>query len=123
MATKKNTAPKFTKVEIEFEGETYTLRYDNATVLNMESKGVTAQKISDEASSMTLTGMEWLIDNLIAPAFKLEQPDMTSEQIHEIWDGLEGKDELLSALVELYMQPIVAITTNPTETRAKFRLV
>lgn len=123
MATKKNTAPKFTKVEIEFEGETYTLRYDNATVLNMESKGVTAQKISDEASSMTLTGMEWLIDNLIAPAFKLEQPDMTSEQIHEIWDGLEGKDELLSALVELFMQPIVAITTNPTETRAKFRLV
>lgn len=124
MATKKtNNTPKFSKIEIDYEGETYTLRYDNATILEMESKGVTAQKISDEAGSLTLTGMEWLLENLIVPAFKLDQPEVTSEQVHEIWDGLDGKDELLGALVELFMQPIIAITTNPTETRAKFRLV
>ena len=74
-------------------------------------------------SDPTLTNIEWVFDSFIVPAFHEAQPKMGKAKIRELWEGVEGKQDLISALIQLFMQPVLALTTDPTETRAKFRLV
>ena len=40
-----------------------------------------------------------------------------------IYEQLPDKGEFIQLLMGLFMQPTLALTTDPTETRMKFRLV
>ena len=115
---------RFSKIVIEDnDGNEFELRYTTKQVRDMEKAGVTAKTISDHVSDPTLTNIEWVFDSFIVPAFHEAQPKMGKAKIRELWEGVEGKQDLISALIQLFMQPVLALTTDPTETRAKFRLV
>lgn len=110
-------------IEIEYDEEKYILKFPRELVKQMEQDGITADSIMDMASATTLTAQEEFIKNFVMKAFVTEQPDIELDKVIEIYEGLGGKQELLSYLVILFMQPILALTTDPTKTRAKFRLV
>lgn len=105
------------------EGKEYTLRYTRKVVKEMEKKGVTAQNAAELLSAGTLTATEDFIRKFVAPALKTDQPKMTENDVVDLWAEIDGKETLTAYLVALFSQPMLSLVTNPTETRAKFRLV
>lgn len=105
------------------EGKEYTLRYTRKVVKEMEKKGVTAQHAAELLSAGTLTATEDFIRKFVAPALKTDQPKMTENDVVDLWAEIDGKETLIAYLVALFSQPMLSLVTNPTETRAKFRLV
>lgn len=105
------------------EGNEYTLRYTRRIVKDMEKHGITAQTASDMLSSATLTSMEKFVSEFIAPAFKADQPSIKAQKVLDVWAEVPDKEYVISLLMALFMQPMNSLLANPTETRAKFRLV
>lgn len=105
------------------EGNEYTLRYPRALVKKMEAKGITSQSVAEVMGDGTLTGVDDFIKTFVMAAFITDQPKITVEKVFEIFEQLPDKEQFIQLLMGLFMQPMLALTTNPTETRMKFRLV
>lgn len=105
------------------EGNEYTLRYPRSLVKRMEAKGVTSQSVADKMSGGTLTGVEEFVKTFVMPAFVTDQPKITFDMVIGIFEQLPDKQQFIKLLMGLFMQPTIALTTDPTETRMKFRLV
>jgi hemin uptake protein HemP len=105
------------------DGTEYTLRYTRRLIKSMEAKGVTSQRVAEMLSDGTLTGAEDMLDRFVLPAFKVDQPDTTLDEVIGIWERLPDKQHAIAYLIGLYMQPTLAITTDPTKSRMQFRLV
>ena len=86
-----------------------------AVVKRMEREGFVPASID----AMPATAMEALIKG----AFEAKHPSMTAEQRLGVWMALGRKDELINALMELYMAPINALIADPTEATGDWRLV
>lgn len=121
-AMRKKMAGK-TSIVLSYDGVDYTLKFPRAVVKEMEAEGITADSIIDMSSVATLTGQEYFIEHFVARAFETEQPDLELDKVIEIYASCADKQELMQYLIMLFMQPILALTTDPTKTRAKFRLV
>lgn len=108
-------ATKHSAVEVELDGKSYTLTFTRAVVKRMEREGFVPASID----AMPATAMEALIKG----AFEAKHPSMTAEQRLGVWMALGRKDELINALMELYMAPINALIADPTEATGDWRLV
>lgn len=105
------------------DGTEYTLRYPRKLVKEMEARGVTSQTVTEKMGDGTLTAMEGFIKDFVMPAFKTDQPKIGFDTVIGIYEQLPDKGEFIQLLMGLFMQPTLALTTDPTETRMKFRLV
>lgn len=105
------------------DGTEYTLCYPRKTVKQMEAAGFSAAAASQLLSSGTLTGTEQYIEKFVMPAFKKHHPGIKLDDVIGIWERVSDKVELSIYLTALFMQPTLALTTDPTQTRATFRLV
>ena len=91
------TEKDFTHIDIrDKEGNTYTLEFNARVVKNMERKGF---KIDTD---YPLT----MIDDLFLGAFQMHHKGMMPERAKAIWKQQNRKDELLGALIKLYMKPL-----------------
>lgn len=108
-------ATEHSAVEVELDGKAYTLTFTRAVVKRMEREGFVPASID----AMPATAMEALIKG----AFEAKHPSMTAEQRLGVWMALGRKDELINALMELYMAPINALIADPTEATGDWRLV
>ena len=78
------------------EGNVYTLEFNARVVKNMERKGF---KIDTD---YPLT----MIDELFLGAFQMHHKGIMPERAKAIWKQQSKKDELLGALIKLYMKPL-----------------
>lgn len=108
-------ATEHSAVEVELDGKAYTLTFTRTVVKRMEREGFVPASID----AMPATAMEALIKG----AFEAKHPSMTAEQRLGVWMALGRKDELINALMELYMAPINALIADPTEATGDWRLV
>lgn len=108
-------ATEHSAVEVELDGKAYTLTFTRTVVKRMEREGFVPASID----AMPATAMEALIKG----AFEARHPSMTAEQRLGVWMALGRKDELINALMELYMAPINALIADPTEATGDWRLV
>lgn len=104
------------------DGNEYTLRYPRRLVKKMEADGITARSVADGLSAGTLTAVEDFVRTFVMPAFKTDQPKMSFDEVLDIYEQVPEKNDFIQLLIGLYMQPTLALTTDPTETRVKFRL-
>lgn len=125
MASKKTDLPeKFSAITIsDGDGGEYTLRYPRRLVRAMDKKGVNAQTAAEKLGEGTLSAAEEFVETFVAPAFKADQPDMTLDEVTEVWESIPDKTEFIKALSELFSQPLLALIADPTETRMKWSRV
>lgn len=115
---------KFSSIVItDGDGKEYTLRYPRELVRSMDKKGISVQAATEHLADATLSGAEEFIGAFVAPAFKTDQPDMTLDEITEIVESVPDKNEFFKAVTELFNQPLMALISDPTETRMKWSLV
>lgn len=86
------------KINITYNEKEYTLEFTRDTVKLMEQSGFTISELGDRPVS--------LMPRLFAGAFQAHHPRLSSRVIQEIFDHLNNKREMLTALIEMYSAPI-----------------
>jgi len=88
---------KFSKIVIKDEkGISYTLEFNARVVKNLERRGF---KIDTD---YPLT----MVEDLFLGAFQMHHKGIDPERVKNIWKFQTRKDELLGALIKIYMMPL-----------------
>lgn len=89
------------------DDKSYTLAYDRNACARISRKGFRIEDVKNNpAVALPL---------LISGAFLKFHPELTQEQIDEIWSKVKGKEELLHILMEMYATPINALLDEPED--------
>lgn len=88
-------------------GVTYTLEYTRKSVEMMEKSGFVAADI--ERKPMTT------FPALFAGAFLAHHRFLKRDVIDSIYSRMNHKDELISALVEMYNEPLLSLLDEPEQ--------
>jgi len=96
----------FSKIIIRDEKENrYELEFNSRVVKNMERKGFKVD--TDYPNTM--------IDDLFLGALQMHHKGVSPERAREIWKYQKKKDDLLGALVKLYMKPLEDLMAEPED--------
>ena len=91
------TEKDFSRISIrDGEGNKYTLEFNARVVKSMDRNGF---KIDTDYPYT-------MVEKLFTGAFQMHHKGMMPERIMEIWNFQTKKEDLLAALVKLYMKPI-----------------
>lgn len=88
-------------------GVTYTLEYTRKTVEMMEKNGFIADDVQRKPMSM--------LPALFAGAFLAHHRFVKRDVIDSIYDRMNHKDELITALVEMYNEPLISLFDEPEQ--------
>lgn len=98
------------KITFAANGTDYCLEYTKRTVKMMEDKGFAPSRILE--APMTY------LPELFAGAFLAHHRFTKKETIDEIYEAMGGKRELVNILIEMYNEPISALTEDADEGNA-----
>lgn len=97
----------FTSIIIrDSEGVKYTLEFNARVVKRMQRNGFVVDTNTPNV----------MIEELFTGAFQMHHKNMNPERIMDIWKYQTKKDELLTALVKLYMKPLEDLMAEPEGT-------
>lgn len=99
-----------TKICFPYEGVDYRLEYNKKTVKIMEDRGFIPSKILEAPMSY--------LPELFAGAFLANHKFTKRDVIDKIYGKLRGKSELVNTLLEMYNEPIKALTEDEDEGNA-----
>lgn len=98
------------KITFTANGTDYCLEYTKRTVKMMEDKGFAPSRILE--APMTY------LPELFAGAFLAHHRFAKKETIDEIYEAMGDKRELVNTLIEMYNEPISALTEDADEGNA-----
>lgn len=99
-----------TKITFSYGGNNYCLEYTKRSVKTMEDRGFVPAKILE--APMTY------LPELFAGAFIANHRFVDKKVIDEIFSAMDNKKELVNTLVEMYNEPINALTADVDEGNA-----
>lgn len=94
-------------VKFTYKGNEYKLTYTRKTVKKLSNQGLTPEYVR----SNPIEG----IPRLFAGSFQVNHASTTQNQIDEMFDLMGDKEELLDALINLYLQPLHDLFGEPDE--------
>lgn len=103
-------------ITFTFEKTAYTLEYTRETVAALEQSGLSLNDVRNIGDRPMTTVM-----TLFAGAFMAHHRKAASISglIERIWASIENKQELISALVEMYTEPVDALMDEPEDEKGK----
>lgn len=84
-------------------GNEYRLEFNRKTVSAMEDNGFT----------LDLDKPYTMVDRLFYGAFQMNHRRIDREFVRKIWDQQRHKEDLLTALVKLYQEPVETLMAEP----------
>ena len=93
------------------DGKDYTLSFNLRSVKQMADNGFNIQDAIDNPVSG--------IPKLFAGAFLRYHRTLPQNKIDELWDSIENKEGFITALVELFNEPIEKLFGEPEENAKK----
>lgn len=90
-----------------FEGKEYVLEFTRETVRTMERMGF----VADDLFIRPMT----LLPDLFAGAFMAHHKGTKRKDIERIFNAMKDRGDLIGKLVEMYREPIAALTEEPDE--------
>lgn len=94
-----------TKISITYENRTYTLEYTRETVRTMESMGFIADEL--------FTKPALRIPELFYGAFAAHHRGIKRKDVDRMFNGLQGRSELIQKLVEMYRDTLSTLMDEP----------
>ena len=94
-----------TKINITYENRTYTLEYTRETVRTMESMGFIADEL--------FTKPALRIPELFYGAFAAHHRGIKRKDVDRMFNGLQGRAELIQKLVEMYRDTLSTLMDEP----------
>ena len=91
-----------TTIKFSYNDKDYCLEFTKASVKSMEDRGFAPSKILEAPVTY--------LPELFYGAFRAHHPYINRKIVDEIFEGIEGKSELVNTLIEMYNEPIKALT-------------
>lgn len=88
------------KITFTYKDREYELGYTRKTVKAMEANGFDIKSITESTSPVTM------ITELFSGAFLANHKYVKRELIDEIYDSLAAKQDIIAALIEMYMEAV-----------------
>lgn len=85
-------------IEIKNGKKTYKLGYNREIVRRLNRDGF------DLSSGSTHNVDDMFV--LISAAFEMYHPDITEDEIYDLWAKLTNKEQLYSTLMEMFVEPV-----------------
>ena len=101
------------KINIGYGKENYVLEYDRESVEYMINRGLTRDEIVNNPFSYP---------ELFYGAFRKHHLFVAKKTTDKIWNEISGKENLVSALIEMYAAPINALISDPEEGNATWEI-
>lgn len=95
------------QINLSYEGQDYTLEFTKKTIRALEESGFNPREIDTKPLST--------IPILFAGAFRAHHRFVKPEVIDAIYDSCPNKDELISALLDMYIEHMVAMVEDPKD--------
>ena len=99
-----------TTISFDYDNKSYCLEYTKATVKQMEDKGFTPAKILEAPVTY--------LPELFRGAFLANHRYIKRDVVDEIFEKMKGKTELVNVLIEMYNEPVKALTEESDEGNA-----
>lgn len=98
------------KITFSYGGNDYCLEYTKRSVKTMEDRGFNPSKILEAPVTY--------LPELFAGAFLANHKFVRKEVIDDIYEAMGDKRELVNTLIEMYNEPIAALTEDADEGNA-----
>ena len=89
-------------IKFSYNGKDYCLEFTKASVKAMEDRGFSPSKILEAPVTY--------LPELFYGAFRAHHPYINRKLVDEIFEGMKGRAELVNVLIEMYNEPIKALT-------------
>lgn len=89
-------------IKFSHNGRDYCLEFTKASVKALEDRGFVPSKILEAPITY--------LPELFYGAFRAHHPYINRKIVEEIFDDMENKSELVNILIEMYNEPIKALT-------------
>lgn len=89
-------------INFSYNDKDYCLQFTKATVKTMEDRGFSPSKILDAPVTY--------LPELFYGAFRANHPYINRKIVDEIFEAMADKSELVNILIEMYNEPIKALT-------------
>lgn len=96
---------------LEYDDKTYTLEYNKSTVRTMEAQGFSLDKISEQPLTQ--------IPMLFRGAFAMHHTGVKRKITDDIFESVGNKNELISALAEMYGEVVASVIGDADSESAK----
>ena len=90
------------KINFTYGDKDYCLTFTKASVKAMEDRGFAPSKILEAPVTY--------LPDLFYGAFRANHPFISRKLVDEIFDKMKGRAELVNTLIEMYNEPIKALT-------------
>lgn len=94
------------QLTFQYKGKDYTLEFTRRTVRQMEDAGFIASEVGEKPMQIL---------RLFSGAFLAHHRSVKTDVIEEIYGALPNKEDLITALIDMYNEPIEALMDEPTE--------
>jgi len=95
------------------DNKKYELEYNRSAIVRMEKQGFKIDLIKSEPlSTITL---------LMRGAFYMHNPSLDDEEIDKICDEVEGGDEFVKALLDLYTNALMSLSGQDNKQAKNFK--
>ena len=97
-------------IDIDYDGRKYKLGFNRETIKEMERDGFSFTKAEDNEVERLFA--------LYRGAFKQYQPDMTNDEIDEVFSAVvkeQGKENIYSILMEMVQEPLSVLSSPDGE--------
>ena len=98
-------------IKFTYEDEEFTLEFSRRTIRSMESAGFTLDKVAEYPATY--------IPVLFKGAFLMHHQRTKEEKINAIFKAIDDKDGLMSALIDMYREPLNEMFEEPEDESKK----
>ena len=95
------------ELTFKYEGSTYTLSFNRKTVQQLTRQGFKPDMITEQPA----IGIPMLFKGAFLVHHRMIKDDLTDK----IWESLKNKSELIGKLMEMYVEPINELISEPDE--------
>jgi hypothetical protein len=99
------------ELTFKYEGSTYTLSFNRKTVQQLTRQGFKPDMITEQPA----IGIPMLFKGAFLVHHRMIRDDLTDK----IWESLKNKSELIGKLMEMYVEPINELISEPEEDEEK----
>lgn len=95
------------KINFTYEDQQFTLEFSRRTVQQMEKAGFSLDGVANQPATY--------IPMLFQGAFLMHHQRTKEATINAIFNCIEEKDELMSALIDMYREPLETMFDDPED--------
>ncbi len=99
------------ELTFSFEGSKYTLAFNRKTVQQLTRQGFKPEMVTEQPA----IGIPMLFKGAFLVHHRMIRDDLTDK----MWDSLVNKDKLIGKLLEMYIEPITVLISDPEKDEEK----